>query len=279
MCMDFIWHRRRILWNLSLKGSWSVTLISCFTKSVQTSSPGSREKMSWYPANRAQAAAWFPSDHHPTPDRSSCWKRVSFLHSTDILICWLPWSSVSRVPGVNFTGGTTFVATTWVTLMPLVMVIRVTVRFLTTAATPLLPVVTLVYRLTTLSPWGKQCPSSLLDVWVITCMLLPRRKVFIWPYVILDEKVSISFLLVVLTTSIKLVGSPMGVSLLIESSAGWHVNNWAILNPLKDADNSYILLSLIILMILLMVGVPRITSTQDPKVVESGSTRATWSSL
>ena len=37
-----------ILWNLSLKGSLSTTLISCFPKSVQPNSQGSREKMSWY---------------------------------------------------------------------------------------------------------------------------------------------------------------------------------------------------------------------------------------
>ena len=30
-------------------------------------------------------------------------------------------------------------------------------------------------------------------------------------------------------------------------------------------------------MIWLMVGVPRVTSIQDPKPVESGMTRATWS--
>ena len=111
-------------------------------------------------------------------------------------------------------------------------------------------------------------------------MLHPRSKAFIQPCVILDEKASISSLLVVLTISFKLVGSTVGgavASLLTESSAQWQANSCAILNPFKEADNSCISLSLITLMILLMVGVPSITGTQDPKVVESGSTRATWS--
>ena len=52
----------RILWNLSLKGSSSMILISCFTRSVQPNSPGSMEKMAWYSASRTQAAAWCLSD-------------------------------------------------------------------------------------------------------------------------------------------------------------------------------------------------------------------------
>ena len=106
------------------------------------------------------------SDYPSKPDRSSCWKRVSFLHSTDIHICWLPWilSSLSRVLSVSFTVGTTFTANTWVTLTPLVMVIRIAIRFFTTTATCLLPAVTLVYVFTTLSPWGKWGPLPPLSV-------------------------------------------------------------------------------------------------------------------
>ena len=62
---------------------------------------------------------------------------------------------------------------------------------------------------------------------------------------------------------------------LMECSAQWHVNEWDILNPLKEAKNSSISHSLITLMIQLMVGVHRVASTQDPKAVESGMTRAT----
>ena len=60
-------------------------------------------------------------------------------------------SNSSRVLGVNFTGDTTFVATTWATLMPLVMVIGMAIRVFTLTATHLLPAVTLVYVFTTLS--------------------------------------------------------------------------------------------------------------------------------
>ena len=74
--------------------------------------------------------------------------------------------------------------------MPLAMVIRMAVRFFTTTATCLLPVVT------TLSPWGKWGPSPPFNVWVITCMLLLRSKVFVGPCIILDKKASTSSLLV-----------------------------------------------------------------------------------
>ena len=69
----------------------------------------------------------------------------------------------------------------------------------------------------------------------------------------------ISSLLVVLTTSFRLVGSLIGgtvVSLLIESPAQQHANNWTILDLFKEADNSSVSLSLITLMILLLVAVP-----------------------
>ena len=44
---------------------------------------------------------------------------------------------------------------------------------------------------------------------------------------------------------------------------------------LKEAHSSSISLHLIKFMIQLMVGVPRVTDTWDPKLVESGMTRAT----
>ena len=134
---------RGILQNLSLKGSSSTVLISCFTRYVQPTSPGSKENMSWYSANRA---AWFLSDHLSRPDKYSCWKSTSLLHSTDILVHWIPYisSRFSKVPGPTSTWGTTFTATIWVTLTPLAIVIGVAVRFFTMTATHLLLVITLV---------------------------------------------------------------------------------------------------------------------------------------
>ena len=69
--------RGGILQSLSLKGSPSTTLISCFTKSVQPKIPGSREKMSWYSATRSWTATWFLPDHLSRPDKSCCWKSNS----------------------------------------------------------------------------------------------------------------------------------------------------------------------------------------------------------
>ena len=97
-----------ILWNFSLKGSSSNILVLCFVRSVQSNSPGSKEKMLWYSASRAQTAAWSWSDLPSRQDKSRCWKSTSFLHSTDILVCWIPCisSSFSKVPGTTSTGGT-----------------------------------------------------------------------------------------------------------------------------------------------------------------------------
>ena len=132
-----------ILQNLSLKGSSSVTLILCLARSVQPNSPGSKEKMVWYAASRELAATWSLPDHPSMPDKSSCWKSSSFLCSTAILISQIPCISCtfSKVPGTTSIRGTTFTSTPWVTLTPLAMVIAVVVRFFTTTAVYLLPVV------------------------------------------------------------------------------------------------------------------------------------------
>ena len=120
-----------ILQNIPLKGSSSTILISCFAKYIHPNSPGYREKMSWYSVNKAQTATQFLSDPLSRLDKSSCWKSTLFLCSTTLLVCWIPCisSNFSRVLGVTFTGGTAFAATTWATLMSLVIVIEVAVRF------------------------------------------------------------------------------------------------------------------------------------------------------
>ena len=71
----------------------------------------------------------------------------------------------------------------------------------------------------------------------------------------------------------------MVVSFLRESSAQHPANRWDILNPFSETDNSSISLSLMMLMIQLMVGVPRVMGTLDPKAVKSVMTRPTCSSL
>ena len=165
--------------------------------------------------------------------------------------------------------------------MPLVIVIRMATKLFTTNTTHLLPEITLVYMLTTLRLWGKWGPSPPFRAWVITCMLFLRSMAFIQLCIMLDEKASIFYFFVTLTASFKSIWSTVwcvAASPLIKSSAHWHANNWPILNPFREADNSLISLSLITMMIWLMVGVPRVTSTRDPKW-QSGTTRATWSWL
>ena len=150
--------------------------------------------------------------------------------------------------------------------MPLAILIRMAIKFFTTNTTHLLPEMTSVYVFTTLKLWGKWGPSPSFKTRVITCLLFLRSMVFIWPCITLDKKASTSSLFVVLTATYKSVWSTIwciAASSLIDSSAHQHANNQAILDPFREADNSLISLSLITLMIWLMVGVLRVTSTQD----------------
>ena len=145
--------------------------------------------------------------------------------------------------------------------MSLAIVIRNAVRFFTATATCLLPEITLVYVFTTLKLWGKWGPSPPFRDWVITCMLFPKSMVFVQSCIILDEKASTSSLFVILTTSFKLVRSTV-----------WFAVVPSELKVLL-ADMSTIRISLIYskkptthtLTIQLMLGVSRVTSTQDPK--------------
>ena len=102
------------LWKCSLKGLSSTTLISCFARLVQPSSPGCKENMSWYSAEKAWVAAWFASDYPSCPGDSSCWRSTSLFLSTDMLVHWIPYtsSSSSMVLGATSTRGTAFAATT-----------------------------------------------------------------------------------------------------------------------------------------------------------------------
>ena len=166
--------------------------------------------------------------------------------------------------------------------MPMAIVIRMAIRFFTTTATCLLPEIISLYVFTTLKPWGKWGPSPPFRDWVITYMLFPRSRVFLQLCIILDKKASTSSFSVVLTVLFKSVRSTVwfvAVSLSVESPAHQHANNWAIHDPFKETDNTLISLALITLIIHLMMGVPRLTSTQDPETVESDMTRATWSLL
>ena len=142
-----------ILWNHSLKGLLSTTLISCFARSVQPNySRLQGENVIVFSLQGMDSH--LTSDHPSRPDKSSCWKNTSLLLSTVILVHWIPCtsSSSSKVPGVTSTWGTAFTTTTWVTLMPLVIVIRMAIMFFTTAATCLLLEITSVYVFITLKP-------------------------------------------------------------------------------------------------------------------------------
>ena len=196
---------------------------------------------------------WFSLDHPSRPDRSSCWKSTSLLCSTDILVCWIPCisSSFFKVLGTTSTWSTVFTATTWVTLMPLGGSYWKSCQVFNYYCNLLAPVVTLLSVFTTLKLWGKWGPLSPSRDCIITCMLFPWSMVFVWLCMLLNEKVSISSFLVVLTTSLKLVGSTVWFAatlLWTESFAQWHANNWTILDPFKEAKKSSILLSLIMLM-------------------------------
>ena len=132
-----------ILWNLFLMCSSSTMWISCFTRIVHPYSPGSSEKLSWYSVSRAWADAQLAPDHPSSPEKCSCWRSVSLLHSIDIFVCQISCisSNFSNVPGITSTGGTLFAATMQAILIPLPIVIDTAVWFLITMATHLSPVV------------------------------------------------------------------------------------------------------------------------------------------
>ena len=131
--------------------------ISSFARLVQPNSPGSKEKISWYSANRAWTGTWFRMDLPSRPDKTSCWKSTSLLLSTNVLVCLIPCtlSISSKVPGTISTWGTAFTATTWTTLTPMVIVTQTAIRFFITTTTHLLPNLTSIYMFTTLKLWGK----------------------------------------------------------------------------------------------------------------------------
>ena len=133
--------------------------------------------------------------------------------------------------------------------MPLVMVIGAAIGFFITAATCLLPEITLVLVFTTLKLCGKWGPSPLTGTESLHGYCFTEAG-FLFGCVLFWMQKHLS-------------------------NAHQHANNWAILDPFKETINSSISLSLITLMIQLMVGVPRVTGTQDPKPVESSMTRAT----
>ena len=134
------------VFNPTPKSHIDSSIVNATARSVKPNSPVSKERNSWYSTNRAWVATWFSLDHPSGPDRFSCWKSTSLLHSTNILVCWIPCisSSFSKFLGASSTWGTAFAATTWMTLTPLVIVIWMAIRFFTTTATCLLPVVTSV---------------------------------------------------------------------------------------------------------------------------------------
>ena len=78
--------------------------------------------------------------------------------------------------------------------------------------------------------------------------------VFVQAYRTFDKKASISSFFIILTASFK-------------SNRPMVANKQDTLDPFKEADNSSISLSLISFMIQLLVGVPRVTGTCDPKAV------------
>ena len=89
---------------------------------------------------------------------------------------------------------------------------------------------------------------------------------------------SISFHFIVFTASFKSVRPGIGLTVVFflrNSSTQCPANSWDILNPFCETDSLSISLSLMMFIIQLMVGVPRVTRTLDAKAVKSGMTKAT----
>ena len=240
--------------------------------------------MSWYSANRPQAATWFPACHLSRPDKSSCWKSSSFLLSTIILVCWIPLSHLIFLESwvAISTGGTAFAATTWATLMPLAIVIGRAIRFITTTATHLLPrnhfSVHVHYTLA-VRQVGSITPFQGLSHYMYfvsqekdVCSAMyyfGQKSIHLFPLCHFYHPIQVSQIHCLVCRSFPLNRKSCSLT---SQQSGYP---WSI----QRNQQLIILPSSIILMIWLIVGVPRVTSTQDPKPVQSGMTRAIWFSL
>ena len=273
-----------ILQNLSLKGSSSTTLILCFARPVQPSSPSSEEKMSWYSANRVWVAAWFLLDHPCWSDRSSYQKSTFLLCSTDILVCWISYtsSSFSKVLGATSTWDTAFAAISlsdFNTLGNSDQNGHQIFHYDCSSLAPSSHFSVSIHNTQAMRQVGSITPLKGLHHYMHVVL---QEHGFCSAMYDLYEKASISSFFVGLTASFKSVRSTVwlaAASPLMESSTQWHANEQDILDPFMEADNSSISYSLIMLMIQLIVSVPSVTGTQDPKMVESVMIRATWSLL
>ena len=152
------------------------------------------------------------------------------------------------------------------------------IRFFITTATHLLPEITSVYMCSLHSSHdGSGVHHSLSGTKSLHAYCFPREGLSFGHYCF-GQKASISSLYhfdhLIQIGQIHCLACKCFSSEL-KSSACQHANNLAILDPIKETIKSLISLPLITLMILLMVTVPTVISTQDPQTVESSVTRAT----
>ena len=259
-----------ILWNCSLKDLLSTTLISCFAKSGQHSSLGSNKKMSWYSANKFWRVTWLTSYHPSRPDKSSCWKSTSFLHSINILVHWMPCTSSMPLKfwmPVQLEAEHSQLPLGW---------------FNTLGNSDGNSHQVFHYHHTLFTPRNHfgvcvHYTQAMRQVWSIPSFqnlshyihVVFKEHGFHFAVYYFEQKGVYLFFLCSVTASFKLVTSNVWcivASPVIESSMCQH-SKWAILNTSKEADNALISLSLIMLMIQLMAGIPRVTITWDWKIV------------
>ena len=264
-----------ILQNLFLKGSSSVTLISCFVRSVHSPIPQVPRKRC-HGIQLVEHVWWLDSWWTTPPGQTSpvagrvlpFSAQLTSLLSGPLAFC----SSFSNIPGETPTCGMAFAAMTQVILTPLAMVIWVASQILHhNHYLHMLPVAILVQGIHDAQPMrqaGNHLPPP--GLCIITCMLLPRNMVLVWACMIFEEKASISSFLVILTASFKLVRSH-GIRLhscLALDGELCSVTSQQVgySQPIQwNGQLIYLTLSLITFMIWLIVSVPKMTGTQGAK--------------
>ena len=258
-----------ILWNCSLRGLLSTTLISCFAKLVQHSSLGSNKKMSWYSANKFWTFTWFASHHPSRQDKSSCWRSTSFLCSINILVHWMPCTSSMPLKfwlPVQLEAQHSQLPLGWFnSLGNSDQNSHQVFHYHHNLFTPRNHYDVCVHYTQAMRQVGSIPSFQNLSHYIHVVF---KEHGYNFTVYYFEQKGVYLFPLCSLTASFKLVRSNVCcrvASPVIESSTCQHASKWALLNTFKEADNSLISLSLIMLMIQLMAGVPRVTITWDPK--------------
>ena len=258
VCLDLIHHGWGNPSELLLKGFIITTLILCVARSVQSSSPGSNKKMSWYSANKVWAVMCFALDHPSRQDRSVAGGAFLFLFNQHLsLLDTLHLIYLLQSSGCQVNRGHSihsYYLCDFNALGDSDQNGCQVFHYYCNSFAPWNHFSVCVHHTQAMRQMGSITSSQNLGHYI---HVVSEEHGFHLAMYYLEEKVPTSSLFVVLSASFKSVWSTAWcktASPLSKSSAQWHANNWAILNPSREANNSLKSHSLITVMILIDSG-------------------------